>query len=293
MRLALVVVGPSATLSHDRRRRSRCWRPRPPCCSWPSPDAAARPAASRGAAPREAVTARWPRAPAGQPQLPDALGEDGFGAWVEKYAGGDTTSATSMRDDAAFSKAIGAPSRTRWSSTTSSARGPRLTAGHGVRRPARPEHALYRQVRDRSTTAASRSAYGAAQRRRAACRCSSALAERRRRPARRLGPVPGGPVGEGPAEVRVHLRAGRPGTLLFADLATRKTPIAARVCVDTPRPYVPCSAAPGRGHRRDDPEHRDRAGRDHRPRGRPQGPNGQYVAPSDAEYAKLDRVCQT
>ena len=32
-----------------------------------------------------------------------------------------------------------------------------------------------------------------------------------------------------------------PGTVRFADLTTKKLPVAARVCLNTPRKYVPCS----------------------------------------------------
>ena len=46
-------------------------------------------------------------------------------------------------------------------------------------------------------------------------------------------------------------------------------------------------AAPGRGHRRDDPEHRHRAGRHQRSRA---VRTGQNVALTKAEYAKLDKV---
>ena len=36
--------------------------------------------------------------------LPEALGENGFAAWVEKYAGGDSALGEAMRDDVAFAE---------------------------------------------------------------------------------------------------------------------------------------------------------------------------------------------
>src|SRR4051794_31403879 len=39
-------------------------------------------------------------------QLPEALGDKGFEAWVGKYAGGDSSLGDAMRDDAAFTKEI-------------------------------------------------------------------------------------------------------------------------------------------------------------------------------------------
>ena len=63
-----------------------------------------------------------------------------------------------------------------------------------------------------------------------------------------------------------------PGTLRFADIPTSRLPVAARVCLDTPRKYLPVQPPPpGRGHRRDGPQHGDREGPDHREEGRAPG----------------------
>ena len=86
----------------------------------------------------------------------------------------------------------------------------------------------------------------------------------------------------------------RPGTLAFADFTTRKTPVAARVCVNTPRKYVSC-----RGRHNAEQiagmtlNTAIEQGRINGRKAVRKGTSGKYVAPSDAEYAKLDKVCQT
>jgi hypothetical protein len=86
----------------------------------------------------------------------------------------------------------------------------------------------------------------------------------------------------------------QPGTLRFADLTTNKVPVAARVCLNTPGTYVPCSGK----HQAEDIGEMilNTAIEKGQVNGRKavrKGPKGPYVALSDAEYAKLDKVCQT
>jgi len=84
------------------------------------------------------------------------------------------------------------------------------------------------------------------------------------------------------------------GTLRFADLGTRTVPVAERVCLDTPRRYRPCA---GRHQAEDIAEMVLNAaiaqGEVNGRKAVRTGPQGKYVALTDAEYAKLDKVCQT
>ena len=85
-----------------------------------------------------------------------------------------------------------------------------------------------------------------------------------------------------------------PGTLRFADLTTSKVPLAARVCLNTPRRYRSCA---GRHQAEVIGEMTlNQAVAKGVVTGRKAirtGPDGRYVALSDAQYAKLDKVCQT
>ena len=86
----------------------------------------------------------------------------------------------------------------------------------------------------------------------------------------------------------------QPGTLSFADFTTRKAPVKARVCVNTPRKYVSCSGK----HNAEQIAGMTlntaiEKGQINARKAVRNGTNGKYVAPSDAEYAKLDKICQT
>ena len=86
----------------------------------------------------------------------------------------------------------------------------------------------------------------------------------------------------------------QPGTLRFADLTTSKVPITARVCLNTPGTYLPCS----RRHQAEDIGEMIlntaiEKGQINGKKAVRTGARGAYVALSDAEYAKLDKVCQT
>ena len=86
----------------------------------------------------------------------------------------------------------------------------------------------------------------------------------------------------------------QPGTLRFADVTTSKVPITARVCLNTPGTYLPCS----RRHQAEDIGEMIlntaiENGQINGKKAVRTGAQGTYVALSDAEYAKLDKVCQT
>jgi hypothetical protein len=85
-----------------------------------------------------------------------------------------------------------------------------------------------------------------------------------------------------------------PGTLRFADLTTRKVPVAARVCLNAPARYVPCTG-------KHQAEHIaamflntaiEKGQVDARKAVQP-GQDGPQVVFSDALYARLDKICQT
>jgi hypothetical protein len=85
-----------------------------------------------------------------------------------------------------------------------------------------------------------------------------------------------------------------PGTLRFADLTTKRVPIGARVCLNTPTKYVPCS---GRHQAEDIGEMmlntaiaRGEIAGDEAVR---TGAKGEFVRLPEAQYAKLDKICQT
>ena len=85
-----------------------------------------------------------------------------------------------------------------------------------------------------------------------------------------------------------------PGTLRFADITTSKVPITARVCLNTPGTYLPCS----RRHQAEDIGEMIlntaiEKGQINGKKAVRTGAQGAYVALSDAEYARLDKVCQT
>ena len=87
----------------------------------------------------------------------------------------------------------------------------------------------------------------------------------------------------------------QPGTLRFADLATSKVPITARVCLNTPAKYVPCSGK----HQAEDIAEMIlntaiEKGQVNGQQGRPQGRERLRTSRSATrEYARLDKVCQT
>ena len=230
-------------------------------------------------------------------QLPDVLDEDAFDDWVEKYAGGDADLGDAMRDDAAFNKKIECTEPHSLELYNVVALPPKLTAQVKEYADLLDQGSpLYRQVEAQvNDRCLAGSAYGRAQRKAGGLPVQLA-------PAIDVDsgfndawdPFPADLWEKGQKKFVCTFEQEQPGTLSFADFTTRKTPVQARVCVNTPRKYVPCSGkhnaeqiagmtlntaiAQGEINAR-------KAVRN--------GENGKYVAPSDAEYAKLDKVCQT
>ena len=136
---------------------------------------------------------------------------------------------------------------------------------------------------------------GPAQGRRAA-RAARPVAQRRRRAARRVGPVPGRPVGaRGSRSSCAPSSRTSPGRCAFADLTTSRLPVEARVCLNTPRKYLPCSGK----HQAEDIAEMvlNTAIEKGQITGEEGGPQGRRRAlrarSATREYAKLDKVCQT
>jgi hypothetical protein len=233
----------------------------------------------------------------GDQQLPEALGKDGFGAWVDKYAGGDSTLGDAMRDDAAFTTEIdcSAPHSLELYNVVEVS--PELTAR--VKSYADlldQKSGLYRQVRDQvNDRCMAGTPYGQAQRKAGGMPVQ-------------LGPslnVDGGlhvawdpfPAdlwAKGQKKFVCTFEQDQPGTLRFADITTSKVPITARVCLDTPGRYVPCSSR----HQAEDIAEMVlntaiERGQVNGKRAVRTGARGPYVALSDVEYARLDKVCET
>ncbi len=230
-------------------------------------------------------------------KLVDALGAKGFAAWVKKYAGGDGASGDSLRDDAAFAEKIDCSEPHALELYNVVELSPRLSGQ--VKEYADlldQKSALYRSVRDEvNDRCMAGSPYGVAQRK--AGRLPVQLG-----PSLNVNgglhvawdPFPADLWAKGQHKFVCTFEQDEPGTLMFADVTTSKLPIAARVCLNTPGKYVPCSGK----HQAEDfaemmlntaIERGDINGK----KAIRTGAQGRYVALADAEYAKLDKVCQT
>jgi len=256
--------------------------------------------------PRSPRAAAAPKAPAkaltrgtcwGDEHLSEALGQEAFDAWVEKYAGGDAARAESMRDDAAFSNEIDCAD-------------PHSLELYDVVRLDRSldakvgkysdlldqDSALYRRVSDQvNDRCLARSPYGRAQRKagNTGVQLSPWLASKSGLHVA-WDPFPADLWEKGQRKFVCTFEQDVPGTLRFADLTTHKVPVAARVCLNTPRKYRSCA---GRHQAEVIGEMTlNEAVAKGRVAGRKAirtGPDGRYVALSDAQYARLDKVCQT
>ena len=159
-----------------------------------------------------------------------------------------------------------------------------------------PSTALYRKVRDQVySRCLAPSVYGAAQRRAGGLpvQLGPALSAQGNLHVA-WDPFPAHLWAKGQHEFVCTFEQDDPGTLMFADLPTRRTPISARVCVNTPRTYVSCRSR----HQAEDIAEMtlDTAVAQGEITGRAavrKGPKGQIVVVSDAQYTKLDRICQT
>lgn len=233
----------------------------------------------------------------GAEQLPEALGAEGFDAWVEKYAGGDSARGDSMRDDAAFAKEIGCAEPHSLELYDVVEVAPALT--DQVRDYADlldQKSQLYRRIRDQvNDRCMADTPYGQAQRKAGglpvqlgpSLNVDSGL---------RLAwdPFPADLWAKGQHKFVCTFEQDQPGTLRVADLTTRKVPITARVCLNTPAKYVSCS---GRHQAEDIAEMilntAIEKGQINAKRAVRKGTSGAYIALSEPEYAKLDRICQT
>lgn len=229
--------------------------------------------------------------------LPDALGADGFESWVEKYADGDDELGEAMRDDAAYAEEIDCSEPHALELYRVVEVSPELTAqldGYTTLLDRTSE--LYRKVRDEvNSRCMADSPYG--------------RAERKAGPLPvQLGPslnVDGGlrltwdpfPAdlwAKGQQRFVCNFEQEEPGTLRFADLTTNKVPVEARVCLNTPSKYVPCS---GRHQAEDIGEMmlntaiaQGQIAGDGAVR---KGSKGEFVRLPEAQYARLDKVCGT
>lgn len=258
-------------------------------------DAAKSPGAkAAGDAPGKALTAGtcWD-----DDRLPDALGPKAFQAWVEKYAVGDTARGDAMRDDAAFEKLLDCTQPHSLELYNVVALDPAL--GTQVKDYADlldQKSALFRRIGDQiNSRCLAGSAYDVP------ARSKGGLAVQLS-PFLNSGgglhvawdPFPADLWAKGQRKFVCIFAQDQPGTLRFADLTTGRVPVAARVCLNTPSSYVPCSgrhqaesiadlglsAAIEKGQLPGSKAVR-------------KGPDGLFVAISDAQYARLDKVCQT
>ena len=230
-------------------------------------------------------------------QLPDALGADVFEEWVEKYAGGDAALGEAMRDDAAFSKEIECTEAHSLELYNVVALAPGLNAQIDEYSDLLDQKSeLYRRIRDQvNDRCLAGSPYGAAQRKAGgipvqlgpALNASGGLHVA-------WDPFPADLWAEGQKKFVCTFEQDQPGTVRFADLTTSKVPVTSRVCLNTPGKYVPCNGK----HQAEDIAEMilNTAIEKGQVNGRKavrRGPKGPYVALSDAEYAKLDKICQT
>jgi hypothetical protein len=233
----------------------------------------------------------------GDQQLPEVLGSKAFSAWVDKYARGDSTLGDAMRDDAAFTEEVDCSVAHSLELYNVVELTPELTGRITEYADLLDQKsALYHLVRDQvNDRCMAGSAYGQAQRR------AGGLPVQ-------LGPslnVDGGlhvawdpfPAdlwAKGQKKFVCTFEQDDPGTLRFADVATSKVPIKARVCLNTPGKYLPCSSR----HQAEDIAEMvlntaiEKGQIDGKKAVRT-GAKGPYVALSDAEYARLDKICQT
>ncbi len=249
---------------------------------------------AKAAAPSKALTADtcWDNE-----TLVEALGQKDFAAWVEKYAGGDSTLGESMGDDAAFNKLIDC-SDPHSLELYNVVELPPSTAARVTKYAdlLDQKSALYRKVNDQVTEACmAGSPYDVAPR--VASGLAVSLSPFLNSDGGLHGawdPFPADLWAKGQHKFVCTFEQDEPGLLRFADLTTSKIPSAARACLNTPATYVPCS---GKHQAENIADLGVSAAieKGQLPAGKAirKGPDGPYVAISDAQYARLDRVCQT
>lgn len=230
-------------------------------------------------------------------QLQEALGAEEFDAWVEKYAGGDDELGDSMRDDAAFSEQIDCKEPHALELYDVVEVAPALTAR--VKEYADlldQDSRLYRKIRDQvNDRCYASSPYGKAQRKAGGLPVQLGPALNARGSLHvAWDPFPADLWAEGEKKFVCTFEQDTPGTVMFADLTTRRTPISSRVCLNTPRTYVSCR---GKHNAEDIAEMiLNTAIEKGEIRGRKaigEKDGERIVELTQAEYAKLDKVCQT
>ena len=233
----------------------------------------------------------------GDQQLPGVLGAKDFSAWVDKYARGDSRLGDAMRDDAAFTQQIDCSEAHSLELYNVVEVSPELSARiKDYADLLDQKSALYRKVRDQVNDRCSAgSAYGLAQRKAGGLPVQlgpSLNVDSGLRVA--WDPFPADLWAKGQHKFVCTFEQEDPGTLRFADVPTRRLPITARVCLNTPGKYVACT----RPHQAEDIAEMIlntaiEKGQINGAKAVRTGAKGRYVALSDAEYAKLDRICRT
>lgn len=230
-------------------------------------------------------------------KLADALGPGAFATWVQKYAAGNEKLGESMRDDAAFNKQVDCSKAHSLELYNVVELAPALSARVQEYADLLDQKSrLYRKVRDQvNDRCLAPSPYGLAQRRAGdlPVQLGPSL-----NPKGGLhvawDPFPADLWAKGQQKFVCTFEQDKPGTLRFADITTSKLPLSARVCLNTPSTFVPCR---GRHQAEDIGEMilntAVERGRITGRRAVRKGTGRGYVSLPDAEYAKLDRVCQT
>ncbi|MET0837367.1 MAG: hypothetical protein ABWY19_01205 [Marmoricola sp.] len=229
--------------------------------------------------------------------LPESLGADGFGSWVEKYADGDEELGEAMKDDAAYAKEIDCSEPHALELYGVVEVSPALTERIGDYTDLLDrETELYRQVRDQvNDRCMAGSAWGKAQRKAGGLNAQLGPSLNVDSGLRLTwDPFPADLWEKGQHKFVCNFEQDEPGTLLFADLPTKRVPIEARVCLNTPSKYVPCSGkhqaedigemmlntAIARGQIAGDEAVRKSA-------------KGEFVRLPEAQYDQLDTICQS
>ncbi len=233
----------------------------------------------------------------GDEQLPAALGDEAFSEWVDEYADGDDELAEAMQDDAAFATEIPCTDPHSLEVYDVVELSGELTGEIEEYADVLDQDSeLYHRIRDQvNDRCSAQTAYGRAQRKAGGMPVQLGPALNVDGGLRvAWDPFPADRWAEGQQKFVCSFVQEDPGTLMFADLTTKKVPITARVCLNTPSTYVPCS----KRHQAEDIGEMilNTAIEQGKIRGKKAvrtGDQGPYVALSDAEYAKLDKVCQT
>lgn len=230
-------------------------------------------------------------------QLADALGAKGFAEWVDKHAGGDASLGEAIRDDAAFSKQIDCDEAHSLELYNVIEVAPALAAKVTKYADLLDQKSpLYRSIRDQvNDRCLAGTPYGVAQKK------AGGIPVQLGPTLNTAGglhvawdPFPADLWAMGQRKFVCTFEQDTAGTVRFADVTTRKLPVAARVCLNTPGKSVPCNGK----HQAEDIAEMVlntaiERGRINGAKAVRNGPKGRYVALSDAEYARLDKICQT